>query len=66
LTAALNRLRSAANWSYLVRSHTRVREAVTTQIARYVEHAQPGSLAVLLAQGPTDDADPARCRGLPL
>jgi cytochrome P450 len=58
-TELLNRLRAAANWSALRPPRTRLRDELSRRIAGYVERAEPGSLACLVAQETAAGAGPA-------
>lgn len=51
-TQLLTRLRAAANWSLLRLPRTRPRDEFARRIAAYVERAEPGCLASLLAREP--------------
>ncbi|GAB2714454.1 cytochrome P450 [Nocardia thraciensis] len=56
LTDELWRLRSAANWSFLVPPRRRRRDRFTARLSRYVENAEPDSLAGELARAPSRGA----------
>ncbi|MGO4613175.1 cytochrome P450 [Nocardia sp. 2YAB30] len=56
LTDELWRLRSAGNWSFLAPAHRRQRDLFTNRLYRYVESAQPDSLAGALADIPAGGA----------
>ncbi|MBF6174745.1 cytochrome P450 [Nocardia blacklockiae] len=56
ITDELWRLRSAANWSFLVPPRRRGRERFFDRLYRYVEDARPDSLAGALAQLPGSGA----------
>ncbi|MEU7629704.1 cytochrome P450 [Nocardia sp. NPDC049220] len=56
LTDELGRLRSAGNWSFLAPAHRRRRDLFTNRLYRYVESAQPDSLAGALAAVPAAGA----------
>ncbi|WP_024803567.1 cytochrome P450 [Nocardia sp. BMG51109] len=56
ITDELWRLRSAANWSFLVPPRRRQRDRFTARLYRYVEDAPPDSLAGALKQVPGEGA----------
>ncbi|WP_280269482.1 cytochrome P450 [Nocardia wallacei] len=56
LTDELWRLRSAANWSFLMPPRRRHRDRFNARLYRYVENAEPDSLAGELAQAPSRGA----------
>lgn len=56
LTAMLNRLRKDGNWAFLKPVRRSTRERFLTRIRDELAHAEPGSLASVLAAVPTDDS----------
>ncbi|MFD0578945.1 cytochrome P450 [Dactylosporangium darangshiense] len=60
LTAELDRLRNAANWSYLRPRQEHLRARFQRRVEAYVRAAEPGSLAGVMAATPAaDGVDPA-------
>ncbi len=61
ISEQLDRLRSAANWTYLHPGHSALRERYRQRLQAYLDEAQPNSLAAVVAQtstsGETDPAD---------
>ncbi|MGZ0146059.1 cytochrome P450 [Kribbella sp. WER1] len=58
LTAQLDRLRADANWAQLGPNHDALRTRFLTNVERYVETAEPGSLVEALDRG-REELDPA-------
>ncbi|SCX38933.1 Cytochrome P450 [Klenkia marina] len=58
LTDLLGELRGRGNWAYLRRTDTEARARLLAAIGRYVDRAEPGSLAATVAAAPADPAVP--------
>ncbi|MEI4273047.1 cytochrome P450 [Klenkia sp. LSe6-5] len=58
LTDLLAELRGRGNWAYLRRTDTAARARLLEGIGRYLERAEPGSLAATVAAAPDDPAVP--------
>ena len=55
VTDDLRRLRARGNFSYLMPQNRRLRERFLRRLQHYIELAEPGSLAALVAQTPAPD-----------
>jgi hypothetical protein len=53
VTDMLARLRGDANWAYLVPKRRKLRAAFLRRVGGYIERAEPGSLAALVAAAPS-------------
>lgn len=54
LTELVNKLRGDANWAFLHPQRKALREELHQRLAEYLERAEPGSLAAVIAATPTD------------
>lgn len=56
LSAIMAKLRSTANWAFLAPQRPQLRQRLLNRIQRYIEQAEPNSLAAVIAQTPTTGA----------
>lgn len=55
MTAMINQLREAANWAFLHPKQKKLRENFLERVKLYIDKAEPGSLAAVMAETHTDD-----------